>query len=183
VQLSYFDLVPFQKWWQCLVGHLHPRTVQWTSRLIQNILRLQRKVEGVKVRNILLLCAKLVPKPWKAESSFSGEYNFVSFSFNTCVCLLADLLTVDPHTPTPEPVKYDKTDGQWYTHDGVDIKETQQRKGYINITSTTCFKLEVKSHACFSVTDLNINHILYLVMLNGVRTFVINDAPERSGLL
>ncbi|XP_020609428.1 uncharacterized protein LOC110048011 [Orbicella faveolata] len=39
-----------------------------------------------------------------------------------------DLLTVDPHTPTPEPVKYDKTDGQWYTHDGVDIKETQQRK-------------------------------------------------------
>ena len=42
---------------------------------------------------------------------------------------MADLLTVDPHTPTPEPVKYDKTDGQWYTHDGVDVKDTQQRKG------------------------------------------------------
>jgi len=44
-------------------------------------------------------------------------------------CFLLDLLTIDPHTPTPEPVSYDKTDGQWYTHDGVDVKETQQRKG------------------------------------------------------
>ena len=34
-----------------------------------------------------------------------------------------------PHTPTPEPVRYDKKDGQWYTHDGVDVKETQSRKG------------------------------------------------------
>ena len=42
---------------------------------------------------------------------------------------LADLLTVTPHTPTPEPVRYDKKDGQWYTHDGVDVKETQSRKG------------------------------------------------------
>ena len=40
-----------------------------------------------------------------------------------------DLLTVTPHTPTSEPVKVDKTDGQWYTHDGVDVKETQSRKG------------------------------------------------------
>lgn len=45
-----------------------------------------------------------------------------------------DLLTVTPHTPTPEPVKYDKTDGQWYIQDGVDVKETQQRKG----TCRTC---------------------------------------------
>ena len=45
------------------------------------------------------------------------------------VNVISDLLTVDPHTPTPEPVKYDKTDGQWYTHDGVDVKDTQQRKG------------------------------------------------------
>ena len=36
---------------------------------------------------------------------------------------------VEPHTPTPEPVKYDKKDGQWYTHDGVDVEDTQQRKG------------------------------------------------------
>ena len=42
---------------------------------------------------------------------------------------LADLLTMTPHTPTPEPVRYDKKDGQWYTHDGVDVKETQSRKG------------------------------------------------------
>ena len=62
------------------------------------------------------------------------EKNIITFFswslwFNKVASLFADLLTVDPHTPTPEPVKYDKTDGQWYTHDGVDIKETQQRKG------------------------------------------------------
>lgn len=44
-------------------------------------------------------------------------------------CSVTDLLTVEPHTPTAEPVMYDKTDGQWYTHDGVDVKDTQQRKG------------------------------------------------------
>jgi len=43
--------------------------------------------------------------------------------------MLLDLLTIEPHTPTPEPVRYDKQDGQWYTHDGVDVKDTQQRKG------------------------------------------------------
>ncbi|XP_073230892.1 uncharacterized protein [Porites lutea] len=48
-----------------------------------------------------------------------------------------DLLTVTPHTPTPEPVTYDKTDGQWYTHDGVDVKETQSRKDLsLDITDT-----------------------------------------------
>jgi len=43
--------------------------------------------------------------------------------------MLLDLLTIEPHTPTPEPVRYDKQDGQWYTHDGVDVRDTQQRKG------------------------------------------------------
>lgn len=43
--------------------------------------------------------------------------------------MLLDLLTIEPHTPNPEPVRYDKKDGQWYTHDGVDVKDTQQRKG------------------------------------------------------
>ena len=43
--------------------------------------------------------------------------------------LFADLLTVTAHSPTPEPAHYDKTDGQWYAHDGVDVKETQQRRG------------------------------------------------------
>lgn len=42
-----------------------------------------------------------------------------------------DLLTIEAHTPTPEPVKVDKKDGQWYTHDGVDVQDTQQRKGRI----------------------------------------------------
>ena len=48
---------------------------------------------------------------------------------NSLPILLLDLLTVEPHTRTPEPVKYEKKDGQWYTHDGVDVKETQSRKG------------------------------------------------------
>jgi len=43
--------------------------------------------------------------------------------------LFVDLLVVEPHTPRSEPVKYEKKDGQWYTHDGVDVKDTQQRKG------------------------------------------------------
>ena len=51
---------------------------------------------------------------------------------NTSPCVL-DLLTLEPHTPTPEPVKYDKKDGQWYTHDGVDVKETQKRKGEYSV--------------------------------------------------
>ena len=40
-----------------------------------------------------------------------------------------DLLIIEPHVSNPEPVKYDKKDGQWYTHDGVDVKGTQERKG------------------------------------------------------
>ena len=51
-------------------------------------------------------------------------------SIDIIVCTVIDLLTVEPHTPTPEPVRYDKKDGQWYSHDGVDVTETQKRKGY-----------------------------------------------------
>ncbi|RMX42572.1 hypothetical protein pdam_00016902 [Pocillopora damicornis] len=51
-------------------------------------------------------------------------------------CSMVDLLTVEPHTPTPEPVRYDKTDGQWYNHDGVDIKDTQQRKEMVTVSSS-----------------------------------------------
>ena len=40
-----------------------------------------------------------------------------------------DLLKIEPHTAATEPVKYDKKDGQWYTHNGVDVQDTQQRKG------------------------------------------------------
>ncbi|XP_074628047.1 uncharacterized protein LOC141885979 isoform X2 [Acropora palmata] len=48
-----------------------------------------------------------------------------------------DLLTVEPHTPTPEPVKYDKHDGEWYTHDGVDVKESQSKKD-LSVTINSC---------------------------------------------
>jgi len=47
-----------------------------------------------------------------------------------------DLLTIEAHTPTPEPVTYDKTDGQWYAHDGVDVKDTQQRKEMVTVASS-----------------------------------------------
>ncbi|XP_078345349.1 uncharacterized protein LOC144630857 isoform X13 [Oculina patagonica] len=47
-----------------------------------------------------------------------------------------DLLTIEPHTPTPEPVKYNKGDGQWYTHDGVDVKDTQQRKEMVTVAGS-----------------------------------------------
>lgn len=40
-----------------------------------------------------------------------------------------DLFMVEPHTPKAEPVRYEKKDGKWYTHDGTDVKDTQQRKG------------------------------------------------------
>lgn len=36
---------------------------------------------------------------------------------------------VEPHTPKAEPVRYEKKDGKWYTHEGTDIKDTQKRKG------------------------------------------------------
>lgn len=40
-----------------------------------------------------------------------------------------DLFMVEPHTPKAEPVRYEKKDGKWYTHEGTDIKDTQKRKG------------------------------------------------------
>lgn len=53
---------------------------------------------------------------------------------------VSDLLVVEPHTPKCEPVKYEKKDGQWYTHDGVDVKETQQRKGDYYQNNVACYK-------------------------------------------
>jgi len=46
-----------------------------------------------------------------------------------CVFSFADLLMIESHVSSPEPVKVDKKDGQWYTHDGVDVQDTQGRKG------------------------------------------------------
>ena len=56
-------------------------------------------------------------------------YKMCSLIINMVSISIVDLLTVEPHTPTPEPVQYDKKDGQWYGHDGVDVKDTQERKG------------------------------------------------------
>ena len=35
--------------------------------------------------------------------------------------VLADLLTIQPHTPSPEPKKYQRNGGDWYNQD---TKET-----------------------------------------------------------
>lgn len=64
------------------------------------------------------------------------------------MCCVTDLLTIDPHTPTPEPVKYNKEDGQWYTHDGVDVKDTQQRKGVLKDSEKAIIHL---THVLYSV--------------------------------
>lgn len=63
-----------------------------------------------------------------AKSSFLVFVFAVSLTVVLFFVVL-DLLTIDHHTPTPEPVTYDKRDGQWYSHDGVDVKETQSRRG------------------------------------------------------
>ena len=55
---------------------------------------------------------------WNKTACFIEEYFF-----------LQDLLIIDHHTPTPEPVKYEKKDGEWYVHDEVDVQDTLQRKG------------------------------------------------------
>lgn len=61
---------------------------------------------------------------------------------------IVDLLTVEPHTPTPEPVQYDKKDGQWYGHDGVDVKDTQERKGNRELRQVYWNELVFPSHKC-----------------------------------
>ena len=52
-----------------------------------------------------------------------------TFELRQLILYSADLLVIEPNTPRSEPVKYDKKDGHWYTHDGVDVKDTQLRKG------------------------------------------------------
>ena len=70
--------------------------------------------------------------PWSFELNWSL---ICCLKWLLCVSLdsqwfsIADLLVVEPHTPRGDPVKYNKKDGQWYTHDGVDVKETQSRRG------------------------------------------------------
>ena len=64
-----------------------------------------------------------------------------------------DLLKIEPNTPATEPVKYDKKDGQWYTHNGVDMQDTQQRKGtsksFVTFLAGFQFTLAVTSKSKF----------------------------------
>lgn len=48
-----------------------------------------------------------------------------------------DLLTITPHTPSTEPVRYDKKEGQWYTHDAVNVKGTPLKKDLLSSESHT----------------------------------------------
>ena len=75
----------------------------------------------------------------------------LTLQYNSAFCLLflvysnfhfasLDLLTIEAHVFTPEPVKYEKKDGQWYTHDGVDVIETQTRKGTESVDLFNSFK-------------------------------------------
>ncbi|CAH3128325.1 unnamed protein product [Porites lobata] len=89
-----------------------------------------------------------IPEDLPAAGEKKGEYLEVArkgghkgyILIQTFGCVLIDLLTLTPHTPTPERVSYDKKDGQWYTHDGVDVKETQARRALQHRLGAHCFK-------------------------------------------
>jgi len=36
--------------------------------------------------------------------------------------LVADLLRIEPHTPSPEPRRYEKNGGDWYNHGNTEAK-------------------------------------------------------------
>lgn len=40
--------------------------------------------------------------------------------------LFLDLLTIEDHTPSPEPLKYEKKGGDWYNQDDMVIKDGPQ---------------------------------------------------------
>ena len=76
-------------------------------------------------------------------------YKMCSLIISMVSISIVDLLMVEPHTPTPEPVQYDKKDGQWYGHDGVDVKDTQERKGNRELLRQVYWnELVFPSHKC-----------------------------------
>ena len=76
-------------------------------------------------------------------------YKMCSLIISMVSISIVDLLMVEPHTPTPEPVQYDKKDGQWYGHDGVDVKDTQERKGNRELLRQVYWnELGFPSHKC-----------------------------------
>ena len=76
-------------------------------------------------------------------------YKMCSLIINMVSISIVDLLMVEPHTPTPEPVQFDKKDGQWYGHDGVDVKDTQERKGDRELLRQVYWnELVFPSHKC-----------------------------------
>lgn len=43
--------------------------------------------------------------------------------------LWTDLLSSESHTPSPEPKRYEKKGGEWYTQDNVDGNSPKGKKG------------------------------------------------------
>ncbi|XP_022793650.1 uncharacterized protein LOC111332557 isoform X6 [Stylophora pistillata] len=82
-------------------------------------------------RRDLSVTLESIPEDTSAAGEHNGDYLETARQGGR-----KDLLTVEPHTPTPEPVRYDKKDGQWYAHDGVDVKDTQQRKEMVTVASS-----------------------------------------------
>ncbi|XP_027048145.1 uncharacterized protein LOC113675743 isoform X9 [Pocillopora damicornis] len=82
-------------------------------------------------RKDLSVTLESIPEDLSAAGEHNGDYLKTARQGGR-----KDLLTVEPHTPTPEPVRYDKKDGQWYTHNGVDVKDTQQRKEMVTVASS-----------------------------------------------
>ena len=78
---------------------------------------------GAMKLDLIRLSTPLFCLPWTLQPV--GKFHPVLIQFS----ILTDLLKAEPHTPTSEPVKYERKDGQWYAHNGVDIQDTQQRKG------------------------------------------------------
>ncbi|XP_068688838.1 uncharacterized protein [Montipora foliosa] len=88
-------------------------------------------IKETQSRKDLLGTPESIPENLTAAGERNGEYLEVAMRGGR-----KDLLTVEPHTPTPDPVEYDKKDGQWYTHDGVDVAETQSRKEMVTVASS-----------------------------------------------
>lgn len=55
----------------------------------------------------------------------------------------SDLFTVTDHVPSPEPLKYKKTGGEWYNQDDMVIKDGPQGKA--------CSKCDIHMHHLLSL--------------------------------
>jgi len=46
--------------------------------------------------------------------------------YKVTLLFFLDLLTIEDHTPSPEPLKYEKKGGDWYNQDDMVIKDGPQ---------------------------------------------------------